>query len=225
MSYKLFVTSSNVAYNGSGTQVATGWNNLSAANKANYFINNGTTDDTFTLSSSIGTGKLYIYSTEAEATHTCTLSVLPKNQTVIPSGLIKLDRYDGIESVNIVTNLAGSAAVRIAVTPDLTNWYTWSNNTWTAMNIANIHTSGIPAANISSIENWDMFTDTIGFAYGLSISSLSDTCEVDQLDLIVTAQGSWAKATESQAKYKYQGNSTLVVSLLADGDYKINYVA
>ncbi len=227
MSYKLFVDSNGVVYNGAGNQVSASWSSLSDTQKETLFLNSGSTDTSFSGLSSLGTVKCYTYSTFSEATHTCSLDVVPYDQTVLPHGLIDLSSYTALKSVNIVYSLSGSGAVKIAVTPDLTNYYVFntSTNTWETINISNLNSNGMNVSQISSIGDWSIFDEAkkIGFAYGLSIDSINDTCKVDRLDITVDANGSWAKATESQATYKYQGNTTLVVSLMANGDYKINY--
>lgn len=123
---------------------------------------------------------------------------------------------------------------KILVTSDGQTYYTYDfdNLDWVVIDhtdIAAVKMGGIDIGKLADIDrnSWDKMTTSktgIGFAYLLSMTSTADTCQVAQMDLQVDMKGSWNKALYgTDYKYGYPKNTLLRVTLMSDGDYKINY--
>lgn len=127
-----------------------------------------------------------------------------------------------------------SSDIRFIVTTDLGEYKTFNfgAENWEDINIEDldaIKNSGIRYDEISNItrEKWDELTELqsgIGFAFLLDQNLVSSPCAIDSLSMQVDMKGSWDKAVHgTDYKYGYPKNNLLRVTLLTDGDYKINY--
>ena len=132
------------------------------------------------------------------------------------------------------TYLLDYLCIKLLVTNDNKTFlaYDFTTQVWQIVdhtNLAKVKLFGIDVANLKDIDRtaWDKITAGkigIGFAYMLSIEDTTDTCEVDKLELQVDMKGSWNKAIHgTDYNYGYPKNNILRVSLLTNGDYKINY--
>jgi hypothetical protein len=58
----------------------------------------------------------------------------------------------------------------------------------------------------------------------LKLESTSDVANTDSISFVIDMLGKWIKAEhEVDYDYSYPNSTTLVVELLSNGDYKINY--
>lgn len=205
------------------------WSTLSDTEKLAVFnqvsYENATGDELETLE------KFKVISFSEENTKPIvTLSAIPKPQTVYQKQLLDISTYENIDSITVECTTSGSGIVKIAVTADLVDYYTYDSteNDWVKIeDVANGMTPTVLSALTSEI--WENFRDKIdrdklGFAYYLSITNLTDVASVDKLSMHVDMQGLWKPAkTDTDYDYSYISNTQLSVNLLTAGDYKINY--
>lgn len=158
---------------------------------------------------------------------------VPVDQLVIPTSLINISTFEGINSVSITNNVSNGGSVNIVVTTDMVTYYTYdfTNTKWITVNLnkADIKASGLTLTSIGQItrSEWDKLTSStsaIGFAYLLSKNNESDNVDIDKLTLNVDMKGSWNHAIYgTDVTYGYPLNNELKVTLLTNGSYKINY--
>ena len=163
---------------------------------------------------------------------------VPKNQIVLPTTLISLKPYQGIEKatvVNVITKADSSTnpTIKLAITKDDSKYYTFdfSSVSWQEITpIADdVIRDGIDIDSLSMIarSDWDSFTvdtEKFGIAYAISVDDVDDVAEIDELQLDVEMRGSWNKAINGiDYDYGYPFYDLLRVKLLKDGSYKINY--
>ena len=167
-------------------------------------------------------------------------SALPKPQLVTPKGLIDTTSFEKINYVTITSteSVADTSInhITLIVTTDNTTYYTWNKITldWVEIdhtNLEQVQQNGIKPSELSTLTSadWDKLikkpnVEGIGFAYYLEQSDFDDVVEVDEISLNVDMIGSWANAkVGTDYDYEYPSNKSLLVTLLSDGDYKINY--
>ena len=165
---------------------------------------------------------------------------LPKPQLVTPKGLIDTTSFEKINYVTITSteSVADTSInhITLIVTTDNTTYYTWNKITldWVEIdhtNLEQVQQNGIKPSELSTLTSadWDKLikkpnVEGIGFAYYLEQSDFDDVVEVDEISLNVDMIGSWANAkVGTDYDYEYPSNKSLLVTLLSDGDYKINY--
>ena len=236
ISYKLFISNDSV-YNTTGVLITDNWNALTDNEKQTLFYNFKNSVDTYVNENvfSLPNIQVIAYTENADAVLSGNFIGLPNKKVVIPKGLIPASSFITILNANMIYNLSGLADVKIVVTNDLENWYTYNFNTaaWelistefnestgryvpTAETMSN---RGISVKRLNEITSWSLFSNNIGFAYLLDIFEPGEICNVDQLDLVVTARGSWAHY--NKVSYTYTTNK-LIIYVYDSGDYKINY--
>lgn len=169
-----------------------------------------------------------------------TYAALPKPQLVTPKGLIDTTIFERINSVTVTSTVSVATPSRnnitLIVTTDNTTYYTWDKLAldWVEIdhtNLEQVQQNGIKPSEISTLTSadWDKLikkpnVEGIGFAYYLEQGDFDDVVEVDEISLNVDMIGSWANAkVGTDYDYEYPSNKSLLVTLLSDGDYKINY--
>lgn len=172
------------------------------------------------------------------------INVLPKPQLVTPKGLIDTTIFERINSITVTStekvtetvSLPKVNNITLIVTTDNTTYYTWDKLTldWVEIdhtNLEQVQKNGIKPSEISTLTSadWDKLikkpnVEGIGFAYYLEQGDFNDVVEVDKISLNVDMVGSWANAkVGTDYDYEYPSNKSLSVTLLSNGDYKINY--
>lgn len=95
--------------------------------------------------------------------------------------------------------------------------------------VAAVDKSGILHNELASIpsDKWEeVREDTLRFAYYLAKTAVTDDIAVDTLTITGDMNGAWKKAIHgTDYDYEYPANDTLVVKLLTDGSYKMNYMS
>lgn len=163
---------------------------------------------------------------------TINITAVPKPQLVLPKGDIQLPMLDKINNLTMYSNKVGGGDVKIVFSVDSgLAWKTYNSTTLAfedvdISNIANVKNSGMTADTFNSIgTKWNevVLDSKIRFIYYLEIVDISDVAEVDKLDVNIDMIGRWKKAVHgTDYDYEYD-NTKLYVSLLTDGNYKINY--
>lgn len=169
-----------------------------------------------------------------------TYNALPKPQLVTPKGLIDTTVFERINSVTVTSTVSVATPSRnnitLIVTTDNTIYYTWDKLAldWVEIdhtNLEQVQQNGIKPSEISTLTSadWDKLikkpnVEGIGFAYYLEQGDFNDVVEVDEISLNVNMVGSWTNAkVGTDYDYEYPSNKSLLVTLLSNGDYKINY--
>lgn len=181
------------------------------------------------------TPSLLMKSIEATAAHVLTTAI-PLDTLVLPTGDILLDKVFEIDNASLIATETGNGKVRLIVSIDSgTSWHTWDGTEWDTIlpTASAVIAGGMSKAVINALTQteWallcgsdDTMTDQIRFGYALSITSITDVAETDSLTLLVDMRGSWDGAIlGTDYNYGYPDNNVLRVTLLLNGDYKINY--
>ena len=233
----IIISSTGVAYDFAGNELATNWTNLTDAEKI-AAINNAVEGDPITTMETLGTFNFATYTAD-NITPSCVLTAVPKDQLITPSGLISLEDFDAINGVTMTASVNGNAALRFAVTTDRETYYVYdaTEGEWTALSAAtaaNILEDGMTTSEIAAVtkEAWTAlvgnFGDSagIGFAYALSMTDTTETLLVDAVVLNVDMKGSWRAAIHGdEYAYDYPNNRSMRFSLYVSGNWKINYDA
>ena len=229
----LLDSDTGAAYDFDGNQLAANWASLTAAQKETAF-GNASGSDPLTTAATLGTFQVLIYGTTSTAP-TCTVTAIPNDQLILPQGLISLSSYEVIQQASVTDSTSGSAVSKQAVTPDLTNYYAYDtvNEEWVSVTAtaAGILANGMTSTELAAVpaEAWTELTgnnETVGFAYALSMTASTETCNVDLITLTVDMKGTWVGAVHgTDYTFTYTSNTNLQVNLLSSGNWKINYDA
>ena len=212
-------------------KLADSYTSLTMTEKKNLFIGSNYLKPTISELQGLGEFTCLSYSDSNSAVFN--IVGVPVDQLVIPTSLINISTFEGINSVSITNNVSNGGSVNIVVTTDMVTYYTYdfTNTKWITVNLnkADIKSSGLTLTSIGQItrNGWDKLTSStsaIGFAYLLSKNNESDNVDIDKLTLNVDMKGSWNHAIYgTDVTYGYPLNNELKVTLLTDGSYKINY--
>lgn len=217
--------------NGVATQVSNNWNGLSDQDKKKIFLSAQQELAPAIELQDLGKFKVLTY-LESDIQPRYVLKAIPKDHLIVPKELISLDNIEGVDKVTVKVNLSGQGTCKVIVTTNLETFQTLKDGVWVEIDhtdITAIAADGINAAQLSAITRieWDALASGkggIGFAYLPSIEDITDVCEIDKLELTVDMKGSWRKALHgTDYDYEYPTNNLLSVTLLTNGDYKINY--
>lgn len=154
---------------------------------------------------------------------------VPNDKLIFPTDDINISSVDNIDSFTINTDVSGDGVLKIITSIDSgSTWKTWDGSNWVSINptVSDAKLNGMTPAIFNAItsEEWETLRDnanTIRFAYYLELSATSDTANADALVSQFDMQGSWKRYKD--ADYEYISNTTLVVTVYEDGNYKINY--
>ena len=212
-------------------KLADSYTSLTMAEKKNLFIGSNYLKPTISELRGLGEFTCLSYSDSNSAVFN--IVGVPVDQLVVPTSLINISTFEGINSVVIANNLSSGGNVNIVVTTDMIKYYTYdfTNTKWIEVNLnkSDVKASGLTLTSIGQLtrDDWNKLTgntSTIGFAYLLSKNNESDNVDIDKLTLNVDMKGSWNHAIYgTDVTYGCPLNNELKVTLLADGSYKINY--
>ena len=212
-------------------KLADSYDTLTSLEKKNLFLGTNYLKPSISDLSALGNMACLSYSDSNSAEFTIT--GVPNDQLVVPTSLINISTFEGINSVVITNNISSGGSVNIVVTTDMVTYYTYdfTNTKWIAVNLnkTDVKLHGLTITSIGQLtrDDWNKLTSstsTIGFSYLLSKSSESDNADIDKLTLNVDMKGSWNHAIYgTDVTYGYPMNNELKVTLLTSGSYKINY--
>lgn len=217
-------------------KVADDWTALAKSTKLTLLNTGNVTTGKVGLLKGLGKFKLLFAVAKYEAKPIITTIAVPEPKLLTMKTLINLALFSGINQAALASTTSGQGLCKVIVTTDLKTYKTYDFETlaWSTidhMDLTVVAANGIDPARLAEITrtDWDALLDGkkgVGFAYLLDEENITDTCEINQLDLIVDTLGSWEKGVRgSDYTYGYPRNNILRVKLLADGDYKINYCA
>lgn len=204
------------------TKLADNWESLTDDEKVALFQN--VTADMPSITDLQAMGKVKIVSLTGNKSIVRVTGV-PKRTVVLPKDVFSVDSFATINSMTLNCNLSGAGQVGVAVTKDLETYYIF-NNRWKAIDVNNdAFMTPTQLSALTSAEWKTLLGDdtTLGIAYSLELSDITDKADIDSLTLNVDMKGTWTKAIYGD-EYTYEYfNKSLRVDILKDGSYKVNY--
>ncbi|MBK3495308.1 discoidin domain-containing protein [Viridibacillus sp. YIM B01967] len=160
------------------------------------------------------------------------VDAIPHNQLVLPTKDINIRSIENIDSIILKTAVSGNALVKVIVSFDKgITWQAHNNVEWIKVNETtwDVLSSGMDPIQLEAVtyKQWAELrgnSNTIRFAYALSKEDTTDVGEIDSLITQMDMKGTWKKAVhDKDYSYEYPNNDELLVTIYANGDYKINY--
>ncbi|MGG0666437.1 hypothetical protein ABE042_20245 [Viridibacillus arvi] len=160
------------------------------------------------------------------------VTAIPHNQIVFSTKDINIKSVENIDSITMTVDERGKGNLRTIVSFDEgATWYTHYGSEWitVAEDADEAIANGMSEKQLSALtsEQWSKLrgqSNTLRFAYALSIEDTTDVAEIDALTTQMDMKGTWKKAVhDKEYSYEYPYNDELLVTIYADGDYKINY--
>ena len=172
---------------------------------------------------------------------TVSLLKIPYAQIAIPNSLLGAGAFSQINSATATATQTGNGKVRLAVSRDLVNWYSWNGSAWISIGTLAADTTsaeamltgGMAPATIGGITvaQWNQFfasseggsPDKIAFAYALDVPSpTTDTASIDNVALNVNYNSAWLKQTPAQVEIRWYKDQVTFKTITA-GNYKLAY--
>lgn len=156
-----------------------------------------------------------------------TLTAIPPDRLLIASGDKDLSYVQNIDYFKLTTT--GNNLKIVCSIDGGTTWKTFNTDHWEDINLTveDVRAKGIDISTFNAINStyWNLLNTNkkIRFAYLLSMDNISDTENIDNLDLQYDGQGKWVQALENTFDVVYVSNTQLQVFIKFSGDLKINY--
>ncbi len=185
-------------------------------------------------------GKLPI-SVVAPSAISVTSAYTPYAQIAIPNSLLGAGAFSQINSATVTATQTGNGKVRLAVSRDLANWYSWNGSAWINIGTLVADTTsaeallagGMAPATVGGITvaQWAQFfasaegglPDKIAFAYALDVPDpATDAASIDNVALNVNYTSAWLKQTPAQVEIRWYKDQVTFKTITA-GNYKLAY--
>ncbi|WP_195603740.1 signal peptidase II [Clostridium tyrobutyricum] len=156
-----------------------------------------------------------------------TLTAIPPDRLLTANGDKDLSYVENIDYFKIVAT--GDNIKIICSIDEGQTWKTFNADHWEDinLNVEDIKEKGINVTTFNVINSiyWNLLNTNkkIRFAYLLSMDSILDTENIDNIELQYDGKGYWLEAKESEYDVVYKSNTVLEVLLKFSGDVKINY--
>ncbi|WP_145052444.1 DUF1565 domain-containing protein [Paenibacillus xylanexedens] len=179
----------------------------------------------------LGGAKVYAY-VESEAAKTMTVQGILNPVLIRAKGDLRLDGVEQIDALTLTASATGNAQAKMIVSKDKgLTWEAYRGGNWMAVNaddLSDVSAKGMTAAELNATppSAWDtaVLAGQVRFAYYLERTTADEKVAIDALSAQFDMRGRWKKAVHgTDYDYAYPTNSSLQVSLLSDGSYKINY--
>ncbi|MGG0666435.1 SPRY domain-containing protein [Viridibacillus arvi] len=160
------------------------------------------------------------------------LSAIPHNQLVLPTKDINIRSIEHIDYIKLTVNELEHGRIRVITSFDGgLKWHTHNGMKWIEVSpiVEEAIMHGMSATTLAAVTSiqWAELrgnSNTMRFAYALSIEDTTDVAEIDALTTQMNMKGTWKKGVHGKDySYEYPNNDELLVTIYADGDYKINY--
>jgi hypothetical protein len=174
--------------------------------------------------------KILAWADDTDNTKQVKTTAAPYGQLVLPNDDLLISDVDSFDSFSVTSNISGNGIIRIIVSVD--SGATWKvyNGGWqditTDKYVVKDGGMNISTFNGLTSTDWNNLrgtSDTIRFGYYLEVDNSSDIAETDVLEMQADMKGTWKKCNPNDYDYEYAYNNKIVVKLLVDGSYKINY--
>lgn len=177
----------------------------------------------------------------ASSSVTAPILYTPYAQIAIPNSLLGAGAFSQINSATVTATQTGNGKVRLAVSRDLVNWYSWNGSVWVSIGTLAADTSsaeallagGMDSATVGGITvaQWAQFfasaegglPDKIAFAYALDVPDpTTDAASIDNVALNVNYNSAWLKQTPAQVEIRWYKDQVTFKTITA-GNYKLAY--
>ena len=160
---------------------------------------------------------------------------VPKDQYVT-TNLMPISAFEKISSITINNTVQGTGSVKVAVTTDGIDYYTYSStdSSWVSVTESPNNMLSVSDFNNLTAARWQEFLadattasgikENIGFKFLLSMSTLDDKAEIASITLVADCVPSWeSQVLGTTYSYSYASPNTVVVKIFSDGTYRVNY--
>lgn len=160
------------------------------------------------------------------------ISVNPTEALLLANGDLSLKSVDNIDFFKLNYTRVEGAVIKMIVSSDEgETWQTFDGGSWIDIEptVKEVGNYGIPVSQFDIIPSdmWNelrQYSDTIRFGYYLKHTEKIDFAKIHALNAQFDMTGEWFSANKgTDYKYSYPDNSTIKVTILKNGDYKINY--
>lgn len=155
------------------------------------------------------------------------LTAIPPDRLLIANGDKDLSYVENIDYFKIVAT--GDNIKIICSIDEGQTWKTFNADHWEDinLNVEDVRTQGISVNTFNFINStyWNLLNvnKKIRFAYLLSMDSIDDIENLDNLELQYDGKGKWLQVKEDEYDVEYPSNTILRILLKFSGDVKINY--
>ena len=163
--------------------------------------------------------KLAVYSTSIDLVDV-TFTLANKFTVIEPDSLTNISNATKISHIG---DVVGNTIVKLALTKNLTTYYTYKNGAFSVINKNDISTDGIDLQDLPDIDISRLLTDRFAIMYSINISSAKDSCNLT--DIVIREDDTVWKVAVNGVDYEafYDLSSKLHIKLKNGGNYKINY--
>lgn len=171
---------------------------------------------------------------------TVSVAYQPYAQIAVANTLTDLKMLSQLVSVKLVATEKGAGKVRVAVSQNLVDWYSWDGLAWNNIGGLNIDTSsanvllmkGMSSAMLDTMtsSNWSsLLSDLsrgngkIAFAVALDVpDAINDSAIIDSITLTGNPASAWKKQTEAEVEIRWYPDK-VTFKTVAAGNYKLAY--
>ncbi|WPD76522.1 discoidin domain-containing protein [Dickeya fangzhongdai] len=165
--------------------------------------------------------------------------VSPASQIAKTAILTNIKSYSLLSTVTATVTQTGAGAVKMAVSRDGNEWFTWNGSTFISIGTLTIdrngadklNTQGVSASVLNALTNtqWALLyvntqgiPDNIAFAFGFSVpNGATDDAKVDQI-ILSAVSSAWKKQTEAEVEIRWYPDK-VTFKTVAAGNYKLAY--
>lgn len=189
-------------------------------------------DDFFDYDNTVFTDFEIVMVTNSKQPPNLNISHVPSKSLLLANGDFALKTVDNIDFFKIDFSRVGDADIKLITSVDEgETWKSYDGSSWIDIepNVDEVGLYGIPVEQFNNIpsEKWNdlrKYSNKIRFGYYLKHNEPLDVAKIHALNAQFDMTGEWFSANKgTDYKYSYPDNSTIKVTILKNGDYKINY--
>ncbi|QIZ46826.1 discoidin domain-containing protein [Dickeya zeae] len=165
--------------------------------------------------------------------------VSPAPQIAKTASLKNIKSYSLLSTVTATVTQTGAGAVKMAVSRDGNEWFTWNGSAFISIGTLTIDRNGadklntqgvsVSALNALTSTQWALLyantqgvPDNIAFAFGFSVpNGATDDAQVDQI-ILSAVSSAWKKQTEAEVEIRWYPDK-VTFKTVAAGNYKLAY--
>ncbi|UPT56418.1 discoidin domain-containing protein [Dickeya zeae] len=165
--------------------------------------------------------------------------VSPAPQIAKTAILKNIKSYSLLSTVTATVTQTGAGAVKMAVSRDGNEWFTWNGSAFISIGTLTIDRNGadklntqgvsVSALNALTSTQWALLyantqgvPDNIAFAFGFSVpNGATDDAQVDQI-ILSAVSSAWKKQTEAEVEIRWYPDK-VTFKTVAAGNYKLAY--
>lgn len=158
---------------------------------------------------------------------------IPPHKLILQQNDLSIETVSKFNDIHVTSNISGSTAkLRLIVSVDEgTTWKAHTGSEWVTVDISdleNVKLNGMTPELFNNLNDslWRQLIGTntkLRFGYYFNIDELTDSIELDQLEMDINIKGYWKPIDNNEAEYEFRSLTELRVYLKQDGNYKIHY--